>query len=74
MLLDAYTAGDQSSLFADERLRAATKLEYPRSYGFVLSGDLKNVAGEMKDFFYVHKESILEILTSSTEPMGVSCC
>ena len=71
VLLDAYTAGDQSSLFADERLRAAAKLEYPRSYGFVLSGDLKNVAGELKDFLYVNKESIIEILTTSTEPMGV---
>ena len=74
MLLDAYTAGANAHLFADERLRAATKLEYPRSYGFVLSGGLKSVAAEFKSYIRTEEDRILGILKNSTEPMGVSHC
>uniref|UniRef100_A0A7M5X8J7 Uncharacterized protein n=2 Tax=Clytia hemisphaerica TaxID=252671 RepID=A0A7M5X8J7_9CNID len=72
VLLDAYTAGANAHLFTDERLRAATKLEYPRSYGFVLSGGLKSVATEFKSYIRTEEDWILGILKNSTEPMGVS--
>ncbi|XP_066925678.1 uncharacterized protein [Clytia hemisphaerica] len=72
VLLDAYTAGANADLFADERLRAATLLEYPRSYGFVLSGGLRSVAAEFKSFMKSDEDRILSILTNSTEPMGVA--
>ena len=71
MLLDAYTAGANARLFADERLRAATKLEYPRSYGFVLSGDLKSMAAEFRSYIKSDEERVLGALMNSTEPMGV---
>ncbi|XP_066928820.1 uncharacterized protein [Clytia hemisphaerica] len=72
VLLDAYTAGANAHLFADERLRAATKLEYPRSYGFVLSGGLKSMAAEFRSYIRSDQERVLSALMNSTEPMGVS--
>jgi len=72
VLLDAYTAGANAHLFADERLRVATKLEYPRSYGFVLSGDLKSMAAEFRSYIKSDEERILKALSNSTVPMGVS--
>ena len=71
ILLDAYTAGDKEELFRHDQLRAYDLLKYPRSYGFVLSGDLAYVSGEFKSYIAVHTQEILSILTNTTIPMKV---
>lgn len=69
--MDAYTAGAAKDVFDHPQLRAQELLKYPRTYGFVLSGDLADVSEEFKDYISVNEEYILSILTNTTEPMQV---
>jgi hypothetical protein len=59
-------------MFSDPRLRAAEKMDYGRTYGFILSGDLANVKGEFMDYIKVFEDQIMMILTNTTDPMSVS--
>ena len=72
VIIDSYTAGANSHIFDHPLLRVGKVLEVPRTYGFVLSGDLVNVATEFRDFINVNEKQILEIMKNTTEPMRVS--
>jgi len=71
VILDAYTAGSNKHIFKHERIRVGKILKVPRTYGFVLSGDLVNVVEEFRDYIKVHEKKILEILKNNTVPIEV---
>ena len=71
ILLDAYTAGDKEAVLNHDQLRAYDLVKYPRSYGFVLSGDLAYVSTEFKSYITVNTKDILSVLTNTTTPMMV---
>lgn len=71
ILVDAYTAGSNREDFQRPNLRPTKMLKYPRTYGFVVSGDLKNVANAMRDFIRINEKRILDSLSMNTHLMEV---
>ncbi|XP_057309719.1 uncharacterized protein LOC130647766 isoform X2 [Hydractinia symbiolongicarpus] len=69
ILVDAYTAGSNREDFQRPNLRPTKMLKYPRTYGFVVSGDLKNVANAMRDFIRINEKRILDSLSMNTHLM-----
>ena len=72
VLVDAYTAGSSGSLFVQPGTRAVDVLHYPRSYGFVLSGRMANLAEEARVYLASNQNEILKLVESNTERMKVN--
>lgn len=72
ILVDAYTAGSRSQLFERPELRAVNVYKYLRSYGFVMSGNLVNLAVESRDWVSANQQEILRLVQESTVRMEVS--
>ena len=72
ILIDAYTAGSERTLFDHPQIRASQILKYPRSYGIVMSGQLANVANEARDYISANQQMILDIIDKKTNKMEVN--
>ncbi|XP_066913417.1 uncharacterized protein [Clytia hemisphaerica] len=72
ILVDAYTAGSRSQLFERPELRAVNVYKYLRSYGFVMSGNLVNLAVESRDWVSANQQEILRLVQESTVRMEAS--
>ena len=72
VLVDAYTAGISKDDFSHSKMRATYMIKYPRTYGFVLSGQLKNVADEVRDFIKVNEGYIHQLIENTTVQIMVS--
>ena len=71
VILDAFTAGTHKHEFEHSLLRVAKILDVPRTYGFVLSGDLANSHDEFQSYVKDNENLIFEILKNSTTPITV---
>lgn len=71
ILVDAYTAGHYKDELDDPAFIAASLIEYPRTFGVVLSGSLANVEKNVADYVESNQARILDILENFTEKMEV---
>lgn len=71
ILIDAYTAGSNRDILDDPLLHVASLIEYPRSFGIVLSGGLANVDKEVLDYVKTNEGNILEVLERFTQKLKV---
>ncbi|XP_057300554.1 uncharacterized protein LOC130633709 isoform X2 [Hydractinia symbiolongicarpus] len=69
ILVDAYTAGYYKDELNDPAFIAASLIEYPRTFGVVLSGSLANVKKNVADYVNSNQGRILDILENFTEKM-----
>ncbi|XP_066925616.1 uncharacterized protein [Clytia hemisphaerica] len=69
VILDAFTAGTHKLEFQHSLLRVAKVLDVPRTYGFVLSGDLANSHDKFRSYVKDNENLIFEILKNSTTPI-----
>ena len=53
-------------------MRAVSVLNYPRSYGFVLSGRMANLVDEARVYVMSNQNEILKMVQENTERMKVS--
>eukprot|EP00794_Sanderia_malayensis_P015286 gene15286-16863_t len=66
-LVDVYSAATRNDLFEDPNIVAKKLVKYPSAFGFVLSGDMNNVAPKFRDYLKLHANELLENMKNKTE-------
>ncbi|XP_066923996.1 uncharacterized protein [Clytia hemisphaerica] len=66
ILVDAYSAGHNNSIFHHPLFRVSDVLYYPRSYGFVFAGQMSNMATEARDYIAANQQDILNYVAQHT--------
>lgn len=72
ILLDAYTSGSYKSFLKQAGVLEKSLVEFPRTYGVVLSGGLARVNEEVCDYVFSNEDKILNVLEMYTTKLNVS--
>ena len=70
-LVDVGSVAARPDLFVHPDIDPVAVIRYPFSYGFVLSGDMANVANTVRDFVQVEQRTILKTLEKNTSGFKV---
>ncbi|XP_057305531.1 uncharacterized protein LOC130642791 [Hydractinia symbiolongicarpus] len=70
ILLDAYTSGSYKSFLKQAGVQETSLVEFPRTYGVVLSGGLARVNEEVRDYVASNEDKILKVLEMYTTKLN----
>ena len=71
-LVDSYVAANRPDLFSDSAIIARKMIKYPYTYGFVLSGSMRNADSNLRHYFTENSNYISQMVEDTTQKFKVN--